>query len=630
MAGADMSVHQGFRRQPVPQQVALQAQAITIPAPTRGIIESENLAFMQPGAAIICDNWAPTMRGVKLRGGFEHWCVLPETVPVVSAFEYASGNVQRMYAGTATNLYDVSSPAPTLVKSGQTSGNYCAAQLSNMGGDYMIVVNDAGNFPLRFDGTTWETLDPTYTPPVDKPPKITGPVVDPPVSVQQGANLTYVWKYRGRLFFVEGGSMNAWYLDINAVGGVLQLIPLSGAATKGGKLLFGATWSVDAGDGIDDKCVFCTDLGELLIFTGSNPADSANWRQEGRYAIAAPLGINAHVPLGGDLLIATVDGIVPISAAITKDTEQLDLAAVTLNIKTMWREEVAAKRILPWTMKPWHEYGAMFVTWPGGTPGNRYCAIVNIATGAWARFVGYDATCFIRMRADLFFGTQDGVIMQADRTGYDDGQPYVATLVGGWGCLGQRLQMTTWHQARASFASGTREPFQPQLSACTDYVVTLPTPPLVGQDPGLADVWDQGLWGPNITPWALQWKNGLAYSVGTLVYDVNGMTCWSAAVAHTSAATGTFAADRAAHPTYWTATATPVPPPPTPSERADYAQWDQAAPGRPAVRNTMWVSIGFTGYTHAPIVQVSVGQVAKPQVELIAIDAIHTPMGTNV
>ena len=55
------------------------------------------------------------------------------------------------------------------------------------------------------------------------------------------------------------------------VGGQLLLIPLSGAATKGGKLLFCATWSIDAGDGIDDKLVFCTDLGEVLIFTGSDP-----------------------------------------------------------------------------------------------------------------------------------------------------------------------------------------------------------------------------------------------------------------------------------------------------------------------------------------------------------------------
>jgi len=680
-----MSVHQAFRRQPVPQQVALQAQAVTIPAPTRGIIESESLAFMQPGGAVVCDNWAPTMRGVKLRGGCVRWCDLhpganvsdwqnlhqyrpnqkvrdavddtfwivqvahttgaaPLTFaqlrasfpiayvqtpdksilnwqngiaynslgerirdvvdgstwevaathtsaatgtfpadraahptywtlvtttrqPVVSAFEYASGNEQRMFAGNATSLYDVTSSVPVLIKSGQTSGNYVAAQLANAADNYMLVCNETGDDVLRFDGVAWETLSAGYTPPAGKPTNITGPG-----TVAQ--NLTYVWKYRNRLFFIEGGTMNAWYLPLNAVGGTLSMIPLSGAASRGGRLLFGATWSVDAGDGIDDKCVFATDLGELLIFTGSNPADAANWRQEGRYAVAAPMGMNAHASVGGDLMIETVDGIVPISAAITKDTSQLEMAAITLNIKNTWRNEVNAKRAVPWSMKRWDEYGAMFVTWPGGTPGNRYCAVVNIATGAWARFVGWDATCFIRMRADLFFGTQDGIVMQADRTGYDDGQPYVATLVGGWGALGQRLQMTTWHQARASFASGNREPFQPQLAACTDYSIFLPPPPPIGLDPGVQDVWDQGKWGP----------------------DMGG----------------------------------PPPPVPTQPQRDRYAQWDQPSVGIPPVRNTMWVSIGATGYIHAPIVQVTVGQQAKPQVELIAIDAIHTPMGTNV
>ena len=66
-----MSQHQAFRRVPVPQQVAQNQKTVTLPAPTRGIIESENEAYMQPGAALVCDNWVPTMRGVKLRGGYQ-------------------------------------------------------------------------------------------------------------------------------------------------------------------------------------------------------------------------------------------------------------------------------------------------------------------------------------------------------------------------------------------------------------------------------------------------------------------------------------------------------------------------------------------------------------------------------
>jgi hypothetical protein len=44
----------------------------------------------------------------------------------------------------------------------------------------------------------------------------------------------------------------------------------------------------------------------------------------------------------------------------------------------------------------------------------------------------------------------------------------------------------------------------------------------------------------------------------------------------------------------------------------------------------MWVSIGKTGFTHAPIVQVTVAQSAPPNVELIAIACAYDAAGVNV
>ena len=602
-----MSQHQFFRRSAVPAQVAQQLQTVTIPAPTRGLILNENETYMQPGGAVVMDNWKPTMRGASLRGGCSLWCQLPEATPVISAFSYVSSSVQKMFAGNATKLYDVTYSAltgvssnwqnvtiynvgdfatdtadgtiwranithisgampltfaqfrtaipaawtkvqaPAAVKTGQTSGNYASAQMSNAGGDWMIVVNDAGDPPLRYNGTDWEVLINGYVPPAGKPSTIDVDLVAyPGATVDGGANLVYVCKYRGRLFFIEKNSMNAWYLPLNAVGGNLNMIPLSGAATKGGKLLFCAAWSIDAGDGIDDKLVFCTDLGELLIFTGSDPSVAANWRQEGRYEMSPPLGMNAHILVGGDLLIATVDGIIPTSGAITKDRAELELAAITRAIKPMWREEATAKRRYPWTMCKWDEYGGMFVTWPGGAPGKQLCAVVNQATTAWARFTGWDAMCFAKINGSMYFGTQTGQIMQADQTGKDNGAPYVATIVGGWEMFNATSQTVTWRQARASFFARPNEPYIPQLSATTDYVVTIPQPPPIGNDPGPLDLWDEGLW--------------------------------------------------------------------------DFAKWDASAPVSRA-QNTGWVSIGMTGYSHAPIVQVTVSQQAKPIVDLISIAA---------
>src|SRR5580765_914971 len=100
------------RRIPVPQQFEQSLRTTTFPAPTRGIVQSENESNMQ-------DNWAPTMRGVKLRGGTVRYCdlhALDATVPpvpsalrqpVISAFSYVSGTAEKMFAAQPTKLFDV-------------------------------------------------------------------------------------------------------------------------------------------------------------------------------------------------------------------------------------------------------------------------------------------------------------------------------------------------------------------------------------------------------------------------------------------------------------------------------------------------------------------------------------------
>jgi len=601
-----MSNHAAFRRQPVPQQYAQNLALTTIPAPTRGIIQHENDAFMGPGAAIVQDNWFPTMKGSKLRGGCQRWCTLPETTAVISGFEYVTGIASKMFAANAAKLYDITTNTPALIVSGRTSGNYAASQITNVAGtQFLLAVNETGDPVLRFNGTSWVTLDPatiaawvnntayaigalakdttdssywrclvahtsaaagTFAADRTAHPTfwastasdgvswITGPAGTP---VEFGHNLSYVGKYRNRLFFIGTKSMSLWYLPVLSVGGVLTEIPLSGSFTKGGFLKFLASWTIDAGDGVDDKLVIMSSEGEVVIFTGSNPAATdGSWHQEGRFDLSPPLGMNAWCQVGGDLLLLTVSGIIPTSQAITKSAGELELAMITRSIKRMWRDEVDAKRQYAWTMKKWDEYGGNFITLPGGAPGARVCLAQNNATGAFGRALGWDAMCFMRLGADMFFGTQDGKIMQADRTGYDDGVPYVATLVGGWETLQSGGSEAVWHQARAIFAAPNGQPFVPQIAATTDYIVTIPPPPPAGVDPGVQDLWDQGLW--------------------------------------------------------------------------DVAKWDAGVAPKPVNQNTMWVSIGMTGFTHAPIVQVTVAQQAKPDVELIAIAATYERAGVNV
>jgi hypothetical protein len=126
----------------------------------------------------------------------------------------------------------------------------------------MMVVNDAGDYPLRFDGTTWTTLNAARSPARPARRSSSGTTSPTSGSIATGGSSSRAVDER----LVPAAQQHQ---------GALGMIPLSGAATKGGKLLCGFTWSIDAGDGIDDKCVFVTDQGELLIFTGSDPATAA-------------------------------------------------------------------------------------------------------------------------------------------------------------------------------------------------------------------------------------------------------------------------------------------------------------------------------------------------------------------
>ena len=491
------AVHRmNFRRVAVPPQQQLQPVVHTFPPAVRGLIMNESAAFMQPGGAVQLDNWFPTQRMVRLRGGSKQWSWTTESSPgvpsdgpeLISSFKYVSGSVSRMYFAETTKVYDATANSKAVViKSGQTNGNYSAAQLANAAGDYLIAVNDAGDYPLRFDGTTWETLNTGAT------NRITGPPGRP---VTNGQALTYVCKYRSRMFFIQGGSMSAWYLPLNAVGGALLEIPLSGAATKGGSLLFATTWTIDAGDGLDDKIVFATTEGELLVFTGSDPSSPTNWRQEGRYQMARPMGKNAHLQVAGDILIATIDGIIPLSAAITKERTGMEMAAVTKVVEPLWKQEVADKSNRPWTMLKWDERGAIYVTLPGGVPGAYHMLVANVITGAWCRYVGWDAICFTTHYNQCFFGTQKGRIVQADVTGSDNGELYTCIYVGSWEHFGPKAHHVHWLQGRTLFTSGRggAEPFVPQLTGVSNYSYALPPAPNAGTDPLLFEVWDEGVW----------------------------------------------------------------------------------------------------------------------------------------
>ena len=528
------------------------SQTVTMPAPVRGKVENGPIAVGDPLAAEYIENFIPTQRGLKVRGGISRAAYVTDAVKTLFAYK---STVDRFFAATENAVYDITSlnattaPAPAI--SDMTSGDWATQQIGLSGGDYLIAVNGA-DLAQIYDGTSWNPLadeavneldydgltadfaigetvsggtsganaeilgivKTTATSGTLKLGAITGgPFQDDETITStsgsadaDGANsaassltitatglttdeLVHVWLYRSRVFFIEKDSLKAWYTAAGALGAVSD-INLAGVFRKGGKLLFGATWSLDSGDGLDDKCVFVTTEGELAVYSGNDPSSSNDWALEGRYDIGKPLAKRAVMRAGGDVLIATDDGIVPVSQVVQKDPGALSLAAVTRPIPQTWAEEIdrhnAGAELLKWTDQ---NLGLVVL------PDADRMLTVNLQTGAWAEQSGWFGDCAAEFLGNVYVGRDDGRVYKLNDTGSDDGSAFVARVCFAFSDGGDPAVYKVANLARAAwFADGD---FAYRIGIATDYDVTFPAA-ASALDPNITVtgmVWGTSNWG---------------------------------------------------------------------------------------------------------------------------------------
>lgn len=468
-------------RVPVQTQVRVKSQSFTFMPPVRGWVANEPLANAQPGAARVLENWFPTLTGARLRAGSQKYATI-SSGPVLRMWTFKSGQTEEFFASDETKIFNITTVAdpdviPAAAVSGQTSGYYSTAQIGTAGGsNYLYAVNGTDSARL-YDGSTWKAITAVSSPAITGVPT---------------ADLSFVWTFASRLFFVEKNTMSAWYLPVDSIGGAASEFSLAGIFQEGGSLLMGGKWSLDSGDGLDDKCVFISDQGEVAVFQGTNPSSAADWQKVGVYKITPPMGPNATMQAGGDLLIGTEDGIVPISEAVNKDAAALSLAAVTQKIEPEWKREVTARRTMPWEIIKWPTNNMMVVSLPVVDEGiNPYCFVANLETGAWAKFTGWETRSIGHYESFGYFGTNSGVIYKMEVGGSDDGTPYVCTYVGMPEHLKLPGAMKVIHSARSVFLSNV--PFTAKISMSVNYNITLPSPPSSVAN-FATDEWDSALW----------------------------------------------------------------------------------------------------------------------------------------
>lgn len=493
-------------RQAAFRPAKMRTQPKSVPAPVAGWVSAQNLAAQATGTAIELINWFPTLTGCVVRGGNTLHATIDTTPdPVESMMAYIGGSIRELFAAAAGSIYNITSVAdpevpPAADVTGQTADYYAHANFATTGGNYMYAVNGA-DLARLYDGSTWTAINGVST------PAITGVTT---------STFSHVNVYRNRLYFVESGTMFVWYLPVDSIGGAASSLNMAGIFRKGGAAFFTATWSMDAGDGLDDKMVVVSTEGEAAVFQGADPG-AADWTLVGVYDISPPLGINAWMRAGGDLVILTEQGMVPISAAVTKDPAALALDAVSRKIEPDWVQTARARRLLPWEIAKWDSKSAFYINTPIVSDAQSELTFVgNLKSGAWAKYTGWDTRCVIIHDDQLYFGCNDGTIRLAEVSGYDLDQPYTAQMALAWDHLGLPGAVKSLKQARAELRA--RADFAYRISASTNYAQTFPVAPNPLPDTSSPGEWDVGQWDVAL------WDTGSSYFTTTTRWVSIGVT----------------------------------------------------------------------------------------------------------
>lgn len=451
----------------------------TVPAPVGGLNSRDPLASMSPEDALVLDNFICRPTSIELRKGQQDAVTgFGGNTRVFSLMPFRDGTNERLFAATNSGLFDVTVPGvvgPAV--SPCTNGKWESVNSANAGIRYIVAVNGS-DVPKLYNGATWQDTVITGLP-VGKTPQM----------------LSNISQFKFRLFFTMTGSLSFFYFDVNAVQGAIHEFPLSPIFTEGGYLVACSNWTIDGGNGSDDYAVFITSEGEVAIYKGIDPSDATNWALVGVYALPRPIGKKCLVKYGGDLLVLTESGLLPLSKVL--QAASIDR---TTNISDKILGDISAaasqyKTNFGWSLTHFSAEDILIMNVPTDNNGAAIQYVMNTITGAWSKFKGFNAGCFVEFGAKLYYGGTSKVV-QALTTQADFGANITATAKTAFNYFGAKLKIKHVKVLRPNLYLSKKTVVNFAISPnfqVDDYISQSSSSPN-GQSQFDISHWDQALW----------------------------------------------------------------------------------------------------------------------------------------
>lgn len=387
-------------------------QTVRYPAPVNGMDIRKAVSTTDLLSCVYSYNLVPSDYGLRVRQGYrEHQTGLStDEVHTLIPFETASDSDtgDKLFATTHQGIWDVTTAeaTPSLVV---TFGNQ---DLDAGYGTYTKYVNQAEDDVLFYADNinglySYDSGTNTWT--------NTGILTGLTEASVKGVTL-----FKNNVWFSVTDSTVGYYLPILASTGTVAAQYFGDKFRYGGSLAGLFSWTVDGGNGVDDILVAVSTSGDVLVYTGSGPAES-DWGLTGSYYIGQiPNTPNFGGEQGGELYLLSVYGLVGMSDLLQGvDTASLQAgtpeSSIAFKIAGLIRDDMKDKiDNRGWGIGLLPSEGALLITVPteeGEAPIQYY---YNTGTRGWGFWRDVPMTCFAEHARTVFFGDADGRILSMD------------------------------------------------------------------------------------------------------------------------------------------------------------------------------------------------------------------------
>jgi hypothetical protein len=179
---------------------------------------------------------------------------------------------------------------------------------------------------------------------------------------QTVGDMQCVTMFKNKLFMSGGGSLNIFWIDAKYADVLSPLnsymwqtienlfsphfgesFTLDGLVQNGGSIIKLANMSRGGSDSISTYLMAITDMGEIILFDGTNPKDTTgkDWVVSGRFQIPPPLNRWAMCEMDGDYVVATKNGLISLRRVLfgqaSAITENLEFRLMSLFSKYMFQ-----------------------------------------------------------------------------------------------------------------------------------------------------------------------------------------------------------------------------------------------------------------------------------------------------